>query len=263
MRMNHISSKAYKQQDNIMPLIQNKSNKVTIDEQSKGNMVLTSKFGPRKHDDIVEPLNTNDFSLFNDQSDAEDIINSKNNVTSNTNKSILKLADDTINFIDQELTKSYKQSNNTINKANSPVKNNLNDQEDDIKAIGRLLSYFSNYMICQIFNRKSLFITTFLDLPKYFGNKPKLPRTKSLRHSKTHKRLRNVENFNNPLVQFQMQSQHETIDNPDNMYNESIGAKIEHNRNSNNLSDMKLKEIEDQFMLKLKEINFLTSVSFK
>ena len=59
-----------------------------------------------------------------------------------------------------------------------------------------------------------------------------------------------------------MQSQHETIDNPDNMYNESIGAKIEHNRNSNNLSDMKLKEIEDQFMLKLKEINFLTSVSF-
>lgn len=59
--------------------------------------------------------------MFNDISESE--IGKEPTKKVESNQNILKLADDTINFIDQELTKSYKQTNPVRKNSTSPNKN--------------------------------------------------------------------------------------------------------------------------------------------
>ena len=74
-------------------------------------------------------------SLFNDQSE-----NDYKNVNSNrgeSNQNILKLAEDTLNFIDQELTKSYKLTNvETVhNQPPMKVEESKNQNSDSISKL--------------------------------------------------------------------------------------------------------------------------------
>lgn len=95
-------------------------------------------------------LRNTSYSLFNDPSDNE-----SNNITPlklsvpdhNQNQNILKLAEDALNFIDQELTKSYKVT--SIGQTQNSPSRNKNEEErkflssDMLKSIGNL-----NYNLC-------------------------------------------------------------------------------------------------------------------
>lgn len=81
--------------------------------------------------------NSSNFSLFNDPSDTE--VKKKVSPKVDSNQNILKLAEDTLNFIDQELTKSYKLSNINSKTNNTPTKEheNLKKKDDCLKSIGK------------------------------------------------------------------------------------------------------------------------------
>lgn len=84
------------------------------------------------------------YSLFNDPSDTENNIvgNKEENKSGKPpiNKNILKLADDSLNFIDQELTKSYKVTNigtKPLQLNQKELKSIKTLQEDNLKSIGK------------------------------------------------------------------------------------------------------------------------------
>jgi beta-galactosidase/beta-glucuronidase len=96
----------------------------------------------RKIENINQKDRNTSYSLFNDTSDNEskDLSTLKLPMPDqNQNQNILKLAEDTLNFIDQELTKSYKVT--SIGQAqNSPSPNKDEERKlqlnDALKSIG-------------------------------------------------------------------------------------------------------------------------------
>lgn len=115
----------------LIPLSQN--SKQTFSKPQSNEATLGFKGMKRKHDDIIEySMNQPEYSLFHDQTEHEKSSTKSN--TNETNRNILKLADDTLNFIDQELTKSYKQTN--LNQNKSPSKSELEDKFNNLKSIG-------------------------------------------------------------------------------------------------------------------------------
>jgi len=94
-------------------------------------------------------MKNSSYSLFNDPSDTESSKTNKNELNKpnndpNTSKNILKLADDTLNFIDQELTKSYKVTSIGIKPhklSHNEKVNNKVQKEDAFKTIGESSNY--------------------------------------------------------------------------------------------------------------------------
>lgn len=93
----------------------------------------------------IESTRHSGLSLFNDQSETD-----YKNLSSNrgeSNQNILKLAEDTLNFIDQELTKSYKLTNvETIhNRSPTKIEESKNQFTDSISKFKYIHSLFFGY----------------------------------------------------------------------------------------------------------------------
>ena len=76
------------------------------------------------------------YSLFNDPSETESQ-KIPLGEPEDSKKVILKLAEDTLNFIDQELTKSYKVTS-IGTKPSKTLDKDKSTQEDNLKSIGKL-----------------------------------------------------------------------------------------------------------------------------